>query len=133
MLVKTYLQQSTLRLLLSGIFVVGILCLLAAWNYANKTEYFADNTGSNGFTIAVDMPLHANGEVSLALKRFIYRYKNQPKPVEPIDPIWALSSGEFIVVLPCVAASQHTATLLSPYLSLYQLQTLNISRAPPLV
>jgi len=126
-------QQSTIRLLWSGILAVGILWLLAAGNIEFSSDHVGSNTGSNGIVTSVDMPLHANGEHSLTLKRFFTRLKDQPKSAEPPEPVWAITSGEFITALLLVTANQHKPSVLSPYFSLYQLQTLNISRAPPLV
>jgi hypothetical protein len=83
--------------------------------------------------VSVDMPLHATSEHSFTLKRYFTRHKDQPKSAEPVEPIWALSSGEFIAAQPLVAANQHNPAARSPHFRLYQLQTLNISRAPPLV
>lgn len=127
------LQQSNLRLLWSGVLAVGILCLLAAWSLGSHAEYASGDTGRGGFAVSVDMPLHANSEHSLSLQRFFNRYKDQPKPVEPPQSIWALTPSEFIVSLPCVAANQHNLTAHSPHIHLHQLQTLNVPRAPPLV
>lgn len=134
MLVHSRLQQqSTIRLLWSGILAVGILCLLTAWSPGSHAGYVGSDTGRDGFAVSADMPLHANSRHSLALKRFFNRYKDQPKSTEPPDPIWALTSGEFIDSLPLVAANQHSPTINSPLISLHQLQTLNVPRAPPLV
>ncbi len=134
MLVHSRLQQhSNHRPLWGGILAVGILCLLVAWSLGSHAEYVGSDTGRGGFAVSVDMPLHANSKHSLSLQRFLNRYKDQPKSAEPPDPIWALTAGQFIVSLPCVAANQHNPTARSPYFSLHQLQTLNVPRAPPLV
>jgi hypothetical protein len=130
--VQTHLQQqSTIRLLCSGILAVGILCLLAAWNLGSYAEYAGSDSGRNGLAVSVDMPLHANSEYSLALKRFFNRDKDQPKPFDQPDPIWA-TSGELIASLPLAAANLHNPATYSPCICLYQLQTLNAPRAPPL-
>jgi hypothetical protein len=126
-------QQSTLRLLWSGILAVGILCLLAAWSFGDHAEYTGSDAGRNGYSVSTDMPLQANSEYSLGLKRFLIRYKDQPKPVEPPEPVWSLASSNVIAVLPLAAANQQFSVGHSPLICLYQLQTLNISRAPPLV
>lgn len=134
MLVHSHLQQkSNDRPLWGGILAVGILCLLAAWSLEPTAEYAGGDAERNGRVISVDMPLHANSEHSLVLKRFLDRYKDQPKSAEPPDPIWALTAGQFIVSLPCVAANQHKLTTDFPCFSLHHLQTLNVPRAPPLV
>ena len=126
------LQQSTIRLLWSGIFVAGILCLLAGWSLGNKAEYVGSDIGRNGFAASVDMPLHVNAEHSLALKRLSNRTKTQFSSVEPPAPVWALIPGEFVISLPLGTAQQHTS-ITSPLIHQYQLQTLNAPRAPPLV
>ncbi|HEY0891482.1 MAG TPA: hypothetical protein VGE32_00415 [Cellvibrio sp.] len=134
MLVHSRLQQqSNPRPLSGGILVVGFLCLLAAWSLDSTTEYSGSDTERNGHAISVDMPLHANSEHSFTLKRFFTRHKDQPKSAEPVEPIWALSSGEFILVPSLAAVNQNNPIAHSPYFSLHNLQTLNISRAPPLV
>lgn len=134
MLVQSRLQQqSNHRPLWGGILVVGFLCLLVAWSLDPTTEYVGSDTERNGHAISVDMPLHANSEHSFTLKQFLTRHKYQPKSAEPVEPIWALNSGEFILLLPLAAANQNNPTAHSPYFSLHNLQTLNISRAPPLV
>lgn len=127
------LQQSNLRLLWSGVLTVGILCLLAAWSFGSHAEYVDSNTGHGRFAVSVDMPLHASSEHTLSLQRFFNRYKDQPKPVEPAEPIWALTAGEYIVSLPFVARNQQNLAAHSPHIHLHQLQTLNVPRAPPLV
>lgn len=126
-------QQSNNRPLWSGILVVVFLYLLAACGLGSTTEYSGSDTGRNGRVVSVDMPLHATSEHSFTLKRFFTRHKDQPKSAEPAEPIWALSSAEIIAALPLVAADQHNPSAPSPHFRLYQLQTLNISRAPPLV
>lgn len=134
MLVHSRLQQqSNHQPLWGGILVVGFLCLLAAWSLDPTTDYLGSDTERNSRVVSVDMPLHATSEHSFTLKRFFTRHKDQPKSAEPAEPIWALSSGEIIATLPLVTANQHNPAARSPYFSLYQLQTLNISRAPPLV
>lgn len=134
MLVHSRLQQqSNHRPLWGEILVVGFLCLLAAWSLDPTTEYSGSDAERNGRVVSVDMPLHATSEHSFTLKRFFTRHKDQPKSAEPVEPIWALGSGEIIAKLPLVAANQYNPAARPPYFSLYQLQTLNISRAPPLV
>lgn len=134
MLVPSRLQQqSNHRPLWGGILVVGFLCLLAAWSLDPTAEYIGSDTERNSRVVSVDMPLHATNEHSFKLKQFLTRHKDQPKSAEPVEPIWALSSGEFIIVLPLAAANQNNPIAHSPYFSLHKLQTLNISRAPPLV
>ena len=134
MLVHSRLQQqSNHRPFWGGILVVGFLCLLAAWSLDPTAEYSGSDTERNGRVVSVDMPLHANSEHSFTLKHFFTRHKDQPKSAEPVEPIWALSSGEFILVLSLAAVNQNNPIGHSPYFSLHNLQTLNISRAPPLV
>jgi hypothetical protein len=125
-------QQSTIRLLWGGIFVVGFLCLLAGWSLESSADYSSSDAGRNSRVVSVDMPLHANSEHSFTLKRFFSRYKDQPKSAEPPEPIWALTAHDIIASLPLVPARSHDATQ-RPHIALHQLQTLNISRAPPLV
>lgn len=126
-------QQSNNRPLWGGILVVGFLYLLAAWGIGSTTEYPGSDTGRNSRVVSVDMPLHATSEHSFTLKRFFTRHKDQPKSAEPAEPIWALSSAEIIAALPLVAVNQQNTAASSPHFRLYQLQTLNIPRAPPLV
>lgn len=126
-------QQTTNRLLWSGILAVGILWLLAAFSVGNKAEYSGSDAGRKGVVASVDMPLHANGEHSFALKRFFKRDKDQPRSVETPDPIWALTHREFLASLPLVTAHQHNPAACSPRICRYQLQSLNVPRAPPLV
>ncbi len=126
-------QQTTNRLLWGGILAVGILWLLAAFGVGNKAEYSGSDTGRKGVVASVDMPLHANSEHSLALKRFFNRDKDQPKSAETPDPIWALTHRNFLASLPLVAAHQHTPTANSPRICRHQSQSLNVPRAPPLV
>lgn len=134
MLVHSRLQQqSNYRPVLGGMLVVGFLCLLAAWSLDPTAEYSGIDTERNGRVVSVDMPLHASSEHSLSLKRFLNRYKDQPKSADPIEPIWVLSANECISALPLTAANTHKLTIHSPHFSLLQLQTLNISRAPPIV
>lgn len=134
MLVHSRLQQQfNDRPLWGGVLVVGFLCLLAAWSLDPTAEYLGSDTERKSHVVALDIPLHANSEHSLTLKQFLTRYKDQPKSAEPVEPIWGLGSGEFILVLPLVAANQNNPTAHSPYFSLHNLKTLNISRAPPLV
>jgi hypothetical protein len=129
--VQTHLkQQSTIRLLGSGILAVGILCLLA-WSLGSHTGHAGNDSGRSGFAVSMHMPLQANSEYSFALKRFFNRDKDQPKSVEPSDPIWA-TSGEVIASLRLVAANLHNPTTHSPHIRPHQLQTLNVPRAPPL-
>lgn len=132
--VQTHLQQqSTVRLLWGGMLVVGFLCLLASWSLDPTADYLGSDTERNGRVVSVDMPLHANSEYSFTLKRFFSRYKDQPKSAEPPEPIWSLTANDIISLLPRVTARSHNAAAQHPHLSLHQLQTLNISRAPPLV
>lgn len=126
-------QQTTNRLLWSGILAVGILWLLVAFSVGNKAEYSGNDAGRKGVAASVDIPLHANGEHSLALKRFFNRDNDQPGSAEPSAPIWALTHREFLASLSLVAAKQHNPASLSLRICRYQLQTLNIPRAPPLV
>lgn len=120
-------QQTTHRLLWSGFLAVGILWLLAACSIGDKTE------NSSGITErSVDMPLHANGETTLALKRFFKRANNQSSSTEPSPPIWALAASEFIISPPPANQNQFPAVL-SANKRLYQFQALNVPRAPPLV
>lgn len=132
--IYSHTQQQTInRLLWGGILAIGILCLWATWNFNDDAEYVGSDTGQSEFSVAADMPLHANGEYSLALKRFLTRYKDQPKPVELSDPVWAITFGEFIDPLLSVVANQHNPDAYSAHIYQYQLQTLNSPRAPPLV
>ncbi len=134
MLVQSRLQQqSSVRLLWGGILVVGFLLLLAGWSLEPSADYSVSDAGRNSHLVSVDMPLHANSEHSFTLKRFFSRYKDQPKSAEPPEPVWALTANDIISLLPCVTARSHNAAAQHPHLSLHQLQTLNISRAPPLV
>jgi hypothetical protein len=126
-------QQSTIRLLWSGILAVSILWLLAAGNIEFSSDYVGNNKGSNGIVASVDMPLHANSEHSFTLKRFFSRYKDQPKSAEPPEPIWSLTANDIIALLPRVTARLHNSAAQNPHIYPHQLQTLNISRAPPLV
>lgn len=126
-------QQIINRLLWSGILAIGILCLLATWNFNDDAEYAGSDAERSEFTVAVDLPLHANSEHSFAPKRFFNRYKDQPKPAESIEPIWALTDGEVTDSLLLVVASQQHPVTHSPHVYQYQLQTLNSPRAPPLV
>lgn len=126
-------QQSTVRLLWGGMLVVGFLCLLASWSLGSSADYSVSDAGRNSRLVSVDMPLHANSEHSFTLKRFFSRYKDQPKSAEPPEPIWSLTANDIISLLPRVTARSHNAAAQHPHLFLHQLQTLNISRAPPLV
>ncbi len=126
-------QQIINRLLWSGILAIGILCLLATWNFNDDAEYAGSDAGRSEFSVAVDMPLHASAEYSLALKRFLTRYKDQPKPVDLSQPIWAITSTEFIDPLLSVVVNQHNPDAYFSPIYAYQLQTLNSPRAPPLV
>lgn len=126
-------QQSSHRPVWGGILVVGLLCLLAAWSLDPTAEYVGSDVERNGRAVSVDMPLHANSEHSLSLKRFLNRYKDQPKSADPIEPIWVLRASEIIVALPLIAANMHKLIFHPPHFGLLQLQTLNISRAPPIV
>lgn len=132
--VQTHLQhQSTIRLLWSGILAASLLWLLAVGNIEFSSDYAGSNKGSNGIIASVDLPLHANSEHSFTLKRFFSRYKDQPKSAEPPEPIWALTANDLIAVFPRVTARLHNSAAVNPHIYLHQLQTLNISRAPPLV
>ena len=134
MLVQSRIQQqSTVRLLWSGILAVGFLWILALGSVGDHIQHSGGDVGRNGRVVSLDMPLHASSEYSLSLKRFLNRYKDQPKSAEPNESIWVLSANEFIVALPLIAANTHRPIIHSPYFSLLQLQTLNISRAPPIV
>lgn len=134
MLVHSRLQQqSSVRLLWGGMLVVGFLCLLASWSLESSADYSVGDAGRNSRLVSVDMPLHANSEHSFTLKRFFSRYKDQPTSAEPPEPIWSLTANDIIALLPRVTARSHNAAAQHPHLSLHQLQTLNISRAPPLV
>lgn len=126
------LQQSTIRLLWGGILVASLLAFFAAWNIGSAANYGGD-TGRSGVVASVDMPLHVNTEHTLSLKRLFNNCNGQPKSAESPEPVWALAAGEFIASLPFVAAHQDKRTGLSPHIRLYQLQTLNVPRAPPLV
>lgn len=127
------LQTSTVRLLWSGILAVGILCLLATWNLGHKAGYVAGDNGRSSVAVSVDMPLQVTAEHSLALKRFFNRAKNQPSSNEPPAPDWALIVAELIAVQPLSVASLHHPVTQSSRIPQHQLQTLNVSRAPPLV
>lgn len=133
MLVHSRLQQqSSVRLLWGGMLVVGFLCLLASWSLGASADYSVSDAERNSHLVSVDMPLHANSEHSFTLKRFFSRYKDQPTCAEPPEPIWSLTAN-VVSLLPHLTASLHNAAAQHPYLSLHHLQTLNISRAPPLV
>ncbi|MGV8837479.1 hypothetical protein [Cellvibrio sp.] len=126
-------QQSTIRFLWGGIFVVGFLCLLAGWSLESSADYSSSDAGRNSRVVSVDMPLHANSEHSFTLKRFFSRNKDQPRSAEPPEPIWALTANDIITLHSHVTARLHNSTEQYPHIFLHQLQTLNISRAPPLV
>ena len=132
--IHSLIQQQTFnRLLWSGILAVGFLWILALGSVGDQIKHVGSDVERDGRVVSVDMPLHASGEHSLSLKRFLNRYKDQPKSADPIEPIWVLRANEFIVALPLTAANTHKLTIHSPFFSLLQLQTLNISRAPPIV
>jgi hypothetical protein len=134
MLVHSRLQQqSSVRLLWGGMLVVGFLCLLASWSLESSADYSVSDAGRNSRLVSVDMPLHANSEHSFTLKRFLSRYKDQPKSAEPPEPTWVLAANDVIALFPCATARSHNSAAQTPHFSLHQLQTLNISRAPPLV
>lgn len=127
---QQYLNSTLLR---GGFLAVGILWLLAFWSFGGIANYSDASKGRSGFAATVDMPLHANGEHSFSVKRSFTRAKDQPKSLELPEPGWALAVSEFIAALPLVAANQQSLASNSPFIGLYQLQTLNIPRAPPLV
>lgn len=126
-------QQSNHRPVWGGILVVGFLCLLAAWSLDPTAEYSGSDTERNSRVVSVDMPLHASSEHSFSLKRYFSRYKDQPKSAEPIEPLWVLRASEIILALPLIVANTHKLIFHPPHFGLLQLQTLNISRAPPIV
>lgn len=132
--IHSLMQQQTFnRLLWSGILAVGFLWILALGSVGDQIKHVGSDVERDGRVVSVDMPLHASSEHSLSLKRFLNRYKDQPKSADPIEPIWVLSANEHISALPLTAANTHKLTIHSPHFSLLQLQTLNISRAPPIV
>lgn len=124
-------QQTFNRLLWSGFLAVGFLWLLALGGLGDQAQHVGSDITRNGSVASVGMPLHASSEHSLSLKRFLNRYSDQPKSAEPIEPICVLSANEYVVALPLIAT--HTLTTRSSHFILHQLQTLNISRAPPIV
>ncbi len=126
-------QQTFNRLLWGGILAVGFLWILALGSVGDQFQRIGSDVERDGRVASVDMPLHASSEYSLSLKRFLNRYKDQPKSTESIEPIWVLGASEIIVAVPLIAANTHKPIIHSPYFSLLQLQTLNISRAPPIV
>lgn len=127
---QQHLNSTRLR---AGCLAVGIVWLLALWSFGGAA-YFGDGIkGRTDLTARVDLPLHANGEYSLSLKRFFNRYKDQPKAAEPPEPIWALTSTEENAALDIVAANQQSPVINTPVFCLQQFQTLNIPRAPPVV
>ncbi|HCS63329.1 MAG TPA: hypothetical protein DIW64_04175 [Cellvibrio sp.] len=125
--------QPNLPLLRGGVLAVGILWLLVLWNLGANSDDLVGGANPKSITASADMPLHVNSEYSLTLNRFLNRHKDQFRLVEPLEPIWALLSGEFIVSLPCVVANQHSLSAYFPRIHIHQLQTLNAPRAPPLV
>ncbi|MDO8343037.1 MAG: hypothetical protein Q7T48_07555 [Cellvibrio sp.] len=125
--------QPNSQLLGRGVLVVGILWLLVLWNFEAKTDHLVGGAIHERIIVSADMPLHVHSEHSLTLNRVLNRAKDQSKLVESPEPIWALSSGEFIVSLPCAVANQHSLSAYFPRIHIHQLQTLNAPRAPPLV
>ena len=131
--------------LLGGCLAVSLLWLLALWNLGSANDVVASDTSRHGVVASQDMPLHANSEHSLSIKRFFSRYKNHPESTECFtsaersnttgyaNPIWSLPSGEFIAALSLSFAQQKNGAVNSPRIYLHQLQALNAPRAPPLV
>lgn len=138
-------RQLHLHPLLGGCLAVSLLWLLALWNLGFTNDVVGSDASRHGVVASQDMPLHANSEHSLSLKRFFSRYKNHPESAEGFtaaerlaptgyaDPIWSLPSGEFITALSLSVAQQNKSAFASPRIYLHQLQALNAPRAPPLV
>lgn len=138
-------RQSQLHPLLGGCLAVGILWLLVLWNLGSSNDVVSSDAGRQGVAASQDMPLHANSEHSLSIKRFFSRYKNHPESTEGFtspersnttgyaDPIWSLPAGEFIAALSLSFAQQKNGAVNSPRIYLHQLQALNAPRAPPFV
>ena len=102
--------------------VVGFLCLLASWSLESSADYSVNDAGRNSRLVSVDMSLHANSEHSFTLKRFLSRYKDQPKSAEPPEPIWVLAANDVIALFPCATARFHNSAAQTPHFSLHQLQ-----------
>jgi len=130
------LQQSTIRLLLSGMLAASILCFLAVWNIGNKVEHINTAGSHQGAVVAADIPLQVSTEHSLKLQRFfnhtLSRIKDQSRSIELPTPIWGLVATEFIPSLLLVTGNQPHVFCIASVIQ-QQLHTLNIPRAPPLV
>jgi hypothetical protein len=126
-------RQPQLHSRLGGCLAVSLLWLLALWNLGSANDLVGSDASRHDVVAAQNMPLHANSEYSLSLKRFFSRHKDQPKSAESPEPIWAATANEFVALLPLVAARLNNFAAQNPPTRLHQLQTLNISRAPPLV
>lgn len=111
----------------------GMLWLLVVGGFVATSNMGQGDADRSYLAVAVDLPQHLNSEQSLSLQRLFKRYKDQPKPLEPPEPIWLLTVAELMDLRPCVAAGQFSPVGNSPFICLQQLQTLNIPRAPPLV
>lgn len=126
-------HQPQLHSRLGGCLAVSLLWLLALWNLGSTNDLVGSDASRHGVVAAQNMPPHANSDHSLSLKRFFSRHKDQPKSAESPEPIWASTANEFVALLPLVAARLNNSAAQNPRIRLHQLQTLNISRAPPLV
>jgi hypothetical protein len=138
-------RQLQLHPLLGGCLAVSLLWLLALWNLGSTNDAVGSDAGRHDVVAAQDMPLHANSEHSLSLKRFFSRYKNHSESAEGFasaersnttghaDSIWSLPAGEFITALSLSVEQQKNVAVSSPCIYLHQLQALNAPRAPPLV
>lgn len=129
-------RQPQLPPLLGGCLAVALLWFLALWNLGSPNDIVGSDAGRHSVVASQDMPLHANSEHSLSLKRFFSRNKSASKSADifpPADSVWSFPSTEYIAALLPLVAQQNNSAIDSPLVYLHQLQALNAPRAPPLV
>lgn len=127
-----YQQAPNLPLLWRGIAAASLLWLVAICSLevnANKTS----DIEHHGVVASVDVPLHANSEHSLSLKRFFSRHKNQSTSVDLPEPCWILLGGDHWVNQSLLVTAPQNFPALSPLIYPRSWHSPNTPRAPPLV
>lgn len=116
-----------------GLLAVGLLWLLVLGSWEPGSAQGVSDTDRRSLAPLVDMPLHANSDHSLSVKRFFPRPKTQPDALDLPDTPWALLPGNlWVAPFPHHGAAQVGLDFTSGVCR-HQLQALNVPRAPPLV
>ncbi len=116
-----------------GLLAVGLLWLLALGSWELGAAHGVSDTDRRSLAPLVDMPLHANSDHSLSLKRFFPRPKTQPDALDLPDTPWALLPGNLLAVSFPHHGLAHFSLTFTSGVCRHQLQALNVPRAPPLV